>query len=94
MDVYVTWFSLVAGLLLRVFIPWLAKRRLNPDEAQWSWRYVWPQLLSFVIVFLLVPLTIADLTAVSDVPAQAAWILGWGAADLGRKTYKTLAEEE
>lgn len=86
--------SLVFGLLMRVFIPWLAKRQVDPENAKWNWKYVWPQLLSFGLVFLLVPLTVADIGAVGDIPAQAAWVLGWGAGDIGRKTYKTLAQEE
>ena len=94
MDVYLAWFSLFAGLSLRVFIPWLAKRQQDPENAQWDMKYVWPQVLSVVLVGLLLPLTIADLGSVADIPVQAAWILGWGAADIGRKTYKTLANEE
>ena len=91
---YVAYFSLFAGLALRVFIPWLAKRQQDPENAKWNMKYVWPQVLAVVLVALLLPLTIADLSSLGDIPAQAAWVLGWGAADIGRKTYKTLANEE
>lgn len=91
---FLAWFSLFAGLLLRIFIPWLAKRQMDPENAQWDWKYVWPQLLSVGIVALLLPLTIADLGSIAEIPAQAAWVLGWGAADIGRKTYKALANDE
>jgi hypothetical protein len=91
---YIAWLSLFAGLFMRVAIPWLAKRQQDPENAKWDWVYVWPQLLSFGLVALLLPLTIQDLASVSDIPAQAAWILGWGAADIGRKTYKALANED
>lgn len=94
MNVYAAYFSLFAGLIMRVFIPWLAIRQQDPENAQWDWDYVWPQLLSVVIVALLLPLTIGDLASVGAIPAQAAWILGWGAADIGRKTYKALASED
>ena len=94
MNVYVAYFSLFAGLVLRIVIPWLAKRQQDPENAKWDWRYVWPQVLSVVIVALLLPLTLADLASVGVIPAQAAWVLGWGAADIGRKTYKALANED
>ena len=94
MGQYAALFSLFAGLSLRIFIPWLAKRQQDPENAKWDLKYVWPQVLSVVLVALLLPLTIADLGSILDVPVQAAWVLGWGAADIGRKTYKTLANEE
>lgn len=85
--------SLFIGLLARIFVPWLAKRRQNPAEAEWSWKVVWPQLLGFGLVILVLPLVISDLKMIAELPAQAAWILGWGAADLGRQTYKAFANE-
>jgi uncharacterized BrkB/YihY/UPF0761 family membrane protein len=86
--------SLVVGIVARVFVPWLAKRRENPEEAKWTWRFVWPQLVSVALIFLLLPLIISDLSAIGKIPWQAAWLAGWGAADLGRKTYKVIAKEE
>ena len=90
---YLSWIFLLVGLLGRVFIPWLAVRQQDPENAQWAWPYVWPQLLSFGILFLLLPLLVADLEAVSQIPYQAAWLVGWGAGDIGRKSYKVLASE-
>lgn len=85
--------SLLIGLAARVFVPWLAARRLDPENAGWDWKFVWPQLLGFGIIVLLLPLLISDLSVVLEMPAQAAWLVGWGAADIGRKTYKALAGE-
>jgi hypothetical protein len=92
-DLFWPWLSLFVGLVARIVVPWLAVRQSNPQEANWSWRFVWPMVVSFVLVFLVLPLVIADLTVVSTLPYQAAWLMGWGAADLGRKSYKALAEE-
>ena len=89
------WFSLLIGLAARVFVPWLAVRQADPGNAKWSFHpFVWPQLLSFAILFLLLPLLVADLDMITEIPVQAAWLLGWGAGDIGRKTYKTLASED
>ena len=85
--------SLLVGLAARVFIPWFAKRRKDPANAKWSWPFVWPQLLSFGILILLLPLLVKELDRIADVPAQAAWLIGWAAGDIGRKTYKALASE-
>lgn len=88
------WLSLLLGILARVFIPWLAKRQQNPDSAQWTWKYVWPQFLSAGLILLVLPLVIADLTVIQSLPYQAAWMVGWAAADLGRKAYKIIAKDE
>ena len=88
------WVSMVVGVLARIFVPWLAKRREKPEEAKWSWPFVWPQLLSVVIIFLMFPLLIGDLAITGELPWQAAWLAGWAAADIGRETYKALAKEE
>lgn len=85
--------SLFVGVLGRVFIPWLAKRQQDPENAQWSWQYVWPQLLSFGLIVLLLPLVVDNLESIALLEPQAAWLLGWGAADIGRTTYKALAGE-
>ena len=91
---FLPWISLVIGVLARVFVPWLAKRREAPQEAKWQWPYVWPQLLSVGLIFLLLPLVVSDIGAVGKLPYQAAWLAGWAAADIGRDTYKALAKEE
>ena len=90
----VSWISLGVGVLARVFVPWLAKRRQDPENAKWTWKFVWPQLLSVVLIFLLLPLVVSDLQSVGGLPWQAAWLAGWAAADIGRETYKALATEE
>ena len=90
----VPWISLAVGVLARIFVPWLAKRRENPEQAQWKWTFVWPQLISVVLIFLLLPLLIGDLVGLGGLPWQAAWLAGWAAADIGRETYKALAKEE
>ena len=89
-----SWVSLGIGVLARVFVPWLAKRRQSPDEAQWSWKHVWPQVISVGLIFLLLPLVVSDLQSIGGLPWQAAWLAGWAAADIGRETYKALAQEE
>ena len=88
------WVSMTVGVLARVFVPWLAKRRENPEGAKWAWKFVWPQLVSVVLIFLLLPLLIGDLAALGGLPWQAGWLAGWAAADIGRETYKALAKEE
>ncbi len=84
MAAYIGWFGLAIGLLSRIFVPWLNERRLNPDEAQWSWRYVWPQLIGVVIAALLIPLVVSDLESIASLAFGSAWLIGWAAADIGR----------
>jgi ABC-type phosphate/phosphonate transport system permease subunit len=86
--------SMFLGLVARVAIPFLAKRRKNPDQAKWEWKFIWPQLLSFLMVVLVLPLVVSDLSGIWTMQYQAAWILGWGAADLGRQVYKALETED
>lgn len=85
--------SLLVGLAARIVVPWLAVRQQDPENAAWSWRFVWPMLLSFGIVVLLLPLIIQDLESIRELPYQAAWLVGWGAADIGRKAYKMISKE-
>lgn len=96
MEVASAWISLGLGVTARVFVPWLSKRREDPEgpTSSWDWKYVWPQLLSVTLIFLLLPLLVSDLEDVGGLPWQAAWLVGWAAADLGRETYKALAKEE
>ena len=95
---YLGWISLFAGEAARVFVPWLAKRRNDPtgeNGSKWNFKkYVLPQLISLLLVILLMPLIIPDLNTMGDIPYQAAWMVGWAAGDIGRKTYKALADEE
>lgn len=81
---YLGWVGLGLGVLSRIFIPWLNARRLNPDEAQWSWRYIWPQLIGVAVVVLALPLLVPDLEAIGQLALAPGYLVGWGAADLGR----------
>lgn len=94
MEMLAPWVSMTVGVMARVFVPWLAKRREEPEEAKWSWKFVWPQLVSVGLIFLLLPLLLGDLSEMGGLPWQAAWLAGWAAADIGRETYKALAKEE
>lgn len=92
---YAGWISLIVGILARVFVPWLAKRQLDPEGAEWDFKkYVLPQLLSFVLILILLPLIVSELDTIGGLPWQAAWLAGWGAGDIGRQTYKRLANDE
>jgi len=84
MAVYIGWFGLALGLVSRIFVPWLKARRDDPEKAQWSWRYVWPQLIAVVIAGLLLPLVVSDLAGIGEMAFGAAWLIGWAAADIGR----------
>ena len=81
---YVGWVGLGAGVVSRVFIPWLNARRVNPGEAQWNWRYVWPQLLAVVIIVLGLPLVLSNVENVGSLGFAAAYLIGWAVADVGR----------
>jgi len=74
----------------RIFIPWLNERRLNPENAQWSWRFVWPQLVAVVIVFLGLPLALSSVENVGSLAFAAAYLVGWGVADVGRFAAKVV----
>lgn len=82
--VYAGWIGLFLGLASRVFLPWLNARRLNPEEAQWNWRYIWPQVIAVVIAILLLPLVVQDLESVGEMSVSTAYIVGWFAGDVGR----------
>ncbi len=83
-SLYLGWVGLGLGVISRIFIPWLNARRVNPDEANWSWRFVWPQLIAVLIVFLGLPLALSSVGAVGELAFAAAWLIGWAVADVGR----------
>lgn len=91
---FLPWISLVAGLAARAFLPWLAKRRVSPEKYAWQWKLFWPQLLGFLLIALVLPVVLGDLEIVPTLGPQAAWLLGWGAADLGSQTYKAFARQD
>lgn len=74
------------GVLCRIFVPWLVERKKNPDLS-WSWRFIWPQLVTAVLVAMVLPI-IVDLAAVASLDLPAAHLAGWGAADVGRTVDK------
>lgn len=85
MDIqYLGWVGLGLGVISRIFIPWLNVRRVNPDEADWSWRYVWPQLIAVVIVALGLPLVLSSVESIGQLAFTPAWLIGWAVADVGR----------
>ena len=50
------WLALLiflAGVLARVFVPWLIVRYKRPDDpdSKWTWRYIFPQLIAVVVLF-------------------------------------------
>ena len=84
---YLPWVFLTAGILARIVVPWLIARR-DDSSLSWSWGYIWPQMVSFVVIVLMLPLLIADLVEIGVYDLQVAFLVGWGAADVGRTGYK------
>lgn len=78
---------LLFGIVSRIFVPWLIARREDPTLS-WTWRYVWPQLVSVLVIVLLLPLLLSDLDKTGELPLTAAYLTGWAAADIGRQTDK------
>ena len=89
---FIGWVGLFFGVVSRVFVPYLNARRNNPEEADWSWRYLWPQLISVVVVALLLPLVLSNLESIGTMPLSASYIVGWGAADIGRFVDKAVTK--
>ena len=87
MTEYISWLLLVLGITARIMVPWLIARKENPDLL-WSWCYIWPQLVSFVVIALMLPILISDLANVSNLELQAAFLVGWAAADIGNTARK------
>ena len=77
------WAFLLIGAVARIFLPFLIARRDDPTLS-WSWRFVWPQVLSVGIFILVLPLLVDSLTGVSELDLQYAWLVGYGAASFGR----------
>jgi hypothetical protein len=90
---YLGWVGLGFGVVSRVFVPWLNERRLNPDNAKWDWRYVWPQLVGVVIAALLLPLVLTNMEGIGAMAFGSAYIMGWGAADIGRFADKLITKQ-
>ena len=92
MDAYLGWIFLALGGISRIFIPWLNARRLNPEQAQWAWRYFWPQLVTLAIAALLLPMTVPDIATIGGLEMAPAYLVGWGAADVGRFVDKLVSK--
>ena len=88
MTEYTPYIAFTLGILSRIFLPWLAAKRNEPNMG-WSWRLVTPQLISVLIVALLLPL-VADFGALGTLPTPAAYLAGWAAADVGREADKLI----
>ena len=84
---YLPWLLLLLGAVARIILPFLIARRDDPD-LKWSWKFVYPQVLSLGIFVLLLPLLIDDLESVGELNPQNAWLVGYGAASFGRLTAK------
>lgn len=89
---YLGWVGLGLGVVSRIFIPWLNARRVNPDEAQWSWRYIWPQLVSVAIVALGLPLVLGSVEGIGALAFVPAYLIGWAVADVGRFVDKAVTK--
>ena len=72
---FVPWFFLVLGIVSRILVPWLIARRDDPSLS-WTWRYIWPQLVSFVVIVLMLPLLVSDLANVSTLELQVSFLVG------------------
>ena len=92
MEPYLAWIALIFGVLSRIFVPFLLERRDNPDLS-WSWRFIWPQLITVLVVFLVLPLLISDLEAISGLAPAVAYLSGWAAADVGRNADKLITRQ-
>lgn len=79
----------ILGLVSRVFVPWMIERIRRPDDPalKWAWRYVWPQLLSVVVLVLVAPLVVSNIEQVLTMGVVAAYVFGWGAADIGKTLF-------
>lgn len=89
---YLGWVGLGMGVVSRIFIPWLNARRVNPDEAQWSWRYIWPQLVAVAIVALGLPLVLGSVEGIGELAFVPAYLIGWAVADVGRFVDKAVTK--
>jgi hypothetical protein len=88
---------LFLGIVSRVFLPWLISRRnaaaAGGQSLPWSWRFVWPQLVSVGVVVLLLPFLLSNLANIAELEYTAAYLAGWAAADLGREADKLLFKQ-
>ena len=86
------WLALLiflAGVLARVFVPWLIVRYKRPDDpdSKWTWRYIFPQLIAVVVLLLVAPILMDDPEALTEMRPVMVYILGWGTADIGKTIF-------
>ncbi len=87
---------LFLGIVSRVFLPWLISRRNAAQSGRslpWTWRFVWPQLVSVGVVVLLLPFLLSNLANIAELEYTAAYLAGWASADLGREADKLLFKQ-
>jgi hypothetical protein len=88
--------ALALGVLARMLIPWLLLVRQsmgNGDKPpEWKWRYLFGQLIGVGVLLIGLPLLVSDLKEVMAWPWQAAWLAGYGAAELGRLADKSVTK--
>jgi hypothetical protein len=83
----------VLGVLTRMVLPWLIKivaqlKSENPEPIQWQWRYLAGTGLTAVVVLLVTPLLIEDVTVILESSPFAAWSIGYAIAAIGRELDK------
>ena len=91
-SLYLGWVGLGLGVTSRIFIPWLNARRVNPETADWSWRYIWPQLVAVLIIALGLPLVLSGVESVGQLAFAPAFLVGWAVADVGRFVDKAVTK--
>lgn len=84
-----SWSLLFVGETARIVVPFLLERRENPDLS-WDMKYVWPMVISFVIISLMLPVIVPNLESIADLDYQAAFLVGWAAGDIGNVGRKFL----
>lgn len=83
------WILLFVGILARIIVPFLVERREEP-ELSWDMKYVWPQVISFIIIALMLPVIVPNLESIADLTYQVAFLAGWAAGDIGNVGRKFL----
>ena len=89
MELWLALLIFLAGVLARVFVPWLITRYRKPDDpkSKWNWRYVFPQLIAFLVLVLVAPIIMDDPEALTTMRPVMVYIAGWGTADIGKTIF-------
>ena len=77
------------GVLARVVVPYV-QERLSNTELTFDWRYVVGQIIAALVALLPLVGTAEFLTQVGAMGFIAAFVYGWGAADVGRSVQKAV----